>query len=428
MVTIEVPPRIRPLQRITSAWLNSIVEAIEKLSKTVTSGEEDIYVRELIAHLVRTESADILNGYIANLLVDYVGGERGWFRDLFSEYLQAGQIRSSGGQITYLSADTLQANSVEGKKGVFESSVTTSLVDARVGNFSDSLFVAGVPVTPGGGGGGALPYVPVVDKVVTSDEIGVVPFGSEYDVKTLTVKGYLHVKGTVQAFGSVDVQGETVMLGDVDVHTLPPYAPLPSDKNSSGIDPNSPPWAPPDGWTQIVEFTSPDDIDFFTYWEGNMTVENHMLKVPFDGVTEAYAERYESGVSTWQRTAVCFLPVNRLTTYEGHIMYFDTWYLKRNVAGLAASIYQKMADGNKIYLEDGYGGIREEFEFKGDWIVAVYDYQNRRAAIYDRNGKTLVSLSLTSWPPGTDLQLIDFYIFRKAYPGTLFYIDWIAIK
>jgi len=428
MSAVEIPPKIRPLQRITSTWLNSIIDALAKLKETLTSGTEEIYVRNLIAELVRSRTAVVDDGYFRNLLANYVGGDGGWFRDLFAEYLQAEYIKADEGQFTNLRSDTFLADNIGGRKGVFTNSVQTSFVDSRAGSFSDYLLVAGVPVSPGVAAAGPATYVAVSDQVVTSSEIGVVPTGVEHNVKTLTVKGALHVKGSLQAFGSVDIQGEAVMKGDISIHTLPPYAPLPSDINRSGIDPNSPPWAPPGGWSQVVEFTSSADLDFFTYISGDVVVEDHALRVKFKPGYWSYAERCEEDMPSWQRVASCFLPVNRLSYDDWAVAYFDAFYEEEAPVSIDGIVLQKKSDGNVIKLVD-YNTVEEvPFEYNGDWVVVVLDFPSKTLSAYNRLGQKLASIQLTTYTGSIKRRCIDLYVGSRTSEATVFYVDWIAVK
>lgn len=447
MATVEIPPRIRPLQRITSTWLNSIIDALEKLRDTLTAGTADIYVRSLVAALVRSGVVEADDAYVKRLLADlvragsllsddayaenllagYIAGDRGWFRDLFAEYLQAERIKADNGQFASLATDTLQADSVGGRRGVFTDSVQTSFVDSKAGSFSDYLLVAGIPVTPGVAGAGPATYVAASDQVVSSVEIGVIPTGAEHNVRNLTVRGSLHVKGSLQAFGSVDVQGDFVMKGDVSVHTLPPYAPLPSDRNASGVDPHSPPWAPPEGWGQVVEFTSSTDLDFFNYRAGELSVEAHTLKLHYTSPTLTYAELYEENVPFWRRTAACVLPFNRLAEDDYMITYFDAYCEKEGDIYVGGTVYQAGGDGGKLFLYDYATGEITPAEYNGDWIVAVLDFEARTLTVYDRRGQVLGVAQLQAGGGVWTSRWLGFFIRGSAFSCSQFYVDWVAV-
>ncbi|MEM1871329.1 MAG: hypothetical protein QW517_09450, partial [Thermofilaceae archaeon] len=285
-----------------------------------------------------------------------------------------------------------------------------------------------VPI--GGGVGGPASYVEALNLDVLKGSIGVIPTGMEHNAREVNVQGTLVAKGSIQAFGPVSVQGELLTANDISLHITPPYAPLPTDINASGLDPNSPPWAPPDGWTQVVEFTSPSDLDFYNYrggYEGGeVSVREHTVAL----VGDSYIQRYDRDVPPWERVAVCVKGFNRfvLRRYGYEMAYVWYYYDHTEPISVWVGLYQVPERVDQLRLVDEYSGEEVVFNYDGDWIVFVLDYPQRKAIVYDRKKTVLASLSLSTYSTSRVSRDLGSWIWLPLYPETSLYVDWVAVK
>jgi len=407
--------RPRSQTRITSAWGNALVDALNLLFTRTVEGDFQT-LRAVEGHFT-----DAL--YVAGKPV-IKDGDPITVADLgYDAQLKITQAIEGASATTYLSDihGKLVQLSMDSYGNV---GVAVAKPLDELGYIPVTIARSLVPIGGGGVVGGPASYVEAADLDVLKGSIGVIPMGMEHNAREVNVQGTLVAKGSIQAFGPVSVKGELLAANDISLHTTPPYAPLPSDINASGIDPNSPPWAPPDGWGQVVEFTSPSDLYFFNYIEGGVSVQGHTLAL----AGESYIENYAENVPAWERVAVCVKGFNRLVMKRWEMAYAWYYYEHTEPVSLQVGLYQVPGRVDQLRLIDENSGEEVVFNYDGDWIIFVLDYPQRKAIVYDRKKTVLASLTLSTYQYYIPRRCLAFWIYDPFYPETSLFVDWVAVK
>ena len=96
--------------------------------------------------------------------------------------------------------------------------------------------------------------------------------------------------------------------------------------------------------------------------------------------------------------------------------------------GILLTIYPNLSDLTKLKLEDSYAEKTYTFVNPEDWIVLVFDYDERKVIVYDKYYNKLLETTLEiGYDPGTSYW-IEFYVYNdESYIVNDMEIDWIAV-
>jgi len=201
---------------------------------------------------------------------------------------------------------------------------------------------------------------------------------------------------------------------------------------TSGLDPNDPTWCPSGGWSEVIEFTSEDDLNWFDSVSGAV-VEGGMCKLePPIGSNNTYYIARERSDGWYTRIAICFRYVENVANASAQLEAVTSSSF-HNHTGLGARLehhtqpaYTKAVD-IVADTETDIGDRREK------WLVFVVDYGGEWLKVYEET--TLIhqeTLSTQTDPAGSPLPA-DRYNVRcqgvdDGNNNIWTYVDWIAIK
>lgn len=198
----------------------------------------------------------------------------------------------------------------------------------------------------------------------------------------------------------------------------------------SGLDPNDPTWAPPDGWTEIYNFDA--WLDSYTAFNNYHLGGNGNGLIVFGSDKNDYSSAVTDRYGKFYRKialAIKFIRVN-FTTTDTYIseLYSD----KANTNGVWFNLYT-VANERKIKLVDNNNPDQPMIiPIPDDWFVFVVEVLDSGGVvkIYDKN-KTLIG----QYNIAPDIWIYDYFYFkidsRNQYQTSdvwSFVIDWIALK
>jgi len=199
--------------------------------------------------------------------------------------------------------------------------------------------------------------------------------------------------------------------------------------NPSGLDPNDPLWMPSGGWSEVVDFSSPDDLNSFEHY--NAVVEDGLCKLapPIGSNSGSYIKR-QTDTKCYTRIAICFKYIENVANTSTQFTIINT-YSFCNHSGCGVKLehhlqppYTKVVDTATGY-ENNIGDRREK------WLVLVFSLCNCK--VYE--GTTLIheqGVTTQTDPPNAPLPP-DRYMLRcngtdSADYNIWTYIDWIAFR
>jgi len=210
--------------------------------------------------------------------------------------------------------------------------------------------------------------------------------------------------------------------------------------NASGIDPHASPWAPPEGWDRVWEFTTDYDITDFTRghpenvayartefdrvifepppgkW-GFMTrfeQNRHVRRVAFCLRAKIYLAGEQERIASAQSIVENYVCECHFETAAPSV---DSWTPPEDTA---PEDWWKLRD----YVSDAVSITR----VVEDWVVFVVDFISKEAWIYDRNGDVRNYRSLASEPSAPSqytLTVIEFNLPDTTVTDVE--VDWIAV-
>jgi len=272
-----------------------------------------------------------------------------------------------------------------------------------------------------------MSYVPIKDAKVTIRNESLVKIAEGYTNENGTVKFNL-LKGRYNI--SVEKEGYQKHEQWIDLLSnltkevvLEKIAPPTTEP--SGIDPNDPTWCPPEGWTKIWKFLTEDELEDFTQGDYYYAyVENGLLK--FDSVTSgyAYAER-EIYFIYAKRVAICF----RINIKISNVIYgFLLVRSENGTIGRTASLYTVSGDTSKIELYASISQDRVVFNNPNDFIVLVYDYDERKTKVYDKNKNLLAEVTMGDGAVDVKKYWIQLLEYTESDCEYDLEVDWVAIQ
>jgi len=207
----------------------------------------------------------------------------------------------------------------------------------------------------------------------------------------------------------------------VDSQTTPdmPFEAVIPGVNASGLDPNDPEWAPPDGWTKVWEFRTSSELDDFANAEkAYADVESDKLVFnPPENETGLVVREVNT---PYRKVAVCL----KVKILQPPPADFDI-------------VHVEVTDGSEHYLSQLFvmendttrlklhGSTEAVFNNPEDWIVFVFDKANNVLRVYDKNKNVLAEVE----PYRQSMSGMYAMIFlREECPIVDVEIDWVAVK
>jgi len=207
----------------------------------------------------------------------------------------------------------------------------------------------------------------------------------------------------------------------------------------SGFSPYDPRWMPADGWTKVWHFETVDELmDFANVALGGpYVVGNSIVTSPLLSLDTVFAWRYEEGVYA-KRAAICFcIPMLRPNGWVP-VVFIDS---DDNVRGWTATSIRADAGPYALALYDRTYGPSTVFDYYGEWLVLVFDYEEARARVYQAAKGVVAELELTRMEPygayydiyfierlsGSYMEYggLDYWHF---YHGAKVRVDWVAVQ
>jgi len=191
--------------------------------------------------------------------------------------------------------------------------------------------------------------------------------------------------------------------------------------NASGIDPYDPTWMPNDGWDFVGEMRLFAPLNYrnwsVTYGE----------VLAFSTPNGSW---FHGGISyddvTLSRVAVAFRVSLSKVKWMDWVAYVHqgeppNWLLPQVVTARNRT--------DALMLRDAISTNTVTVPYNGDWVVAVFDLDNRKLTLYDKNKNVLGSLDMT--PGSYDEKYFDLGFGEdNNYYGNTYkvYVDWIALR
>lgn len=203
----------------------------------------------------------------------------------------------------------------------------------------------------------------------------------------------------------------------------------------SGFDPDDPTWAPAEGWTKVWNFLNMDDVKDYAFNDPN----NYRYAATLNGIVKFDTPSGDYGLLSHYKDAVTFSRVAitfKITNIDTENYDADALgaYIDDGSVAIGARIIIKPLISDKIYLSDYGSGAEVEIPYNGEWLLFLYDFNERKARIYDKNKQLLAEVMLTN--AGTVSVESDAYAYdyNEFYFGTERWgtfrtqIDWIAVQ
>jgi hypothetical protein len=204
-----------------------------------------------------------------------------------------------------------------------------------------------------------------------------------------------------------------------------------SPYNQSGLAPEDPLWAPPDGWTAVFDFAGSGEIkQLFTSPNGYEFVEDGLLgwNVPLYNALDA--ER-EIRAQAWTKIAICMKMkltiIGKVTTY---LLDFTSTIPTSGYVRVGINVDQGMLP---LKVRDfSYTPILEyDFTPPDDWFVIVVDNTPNRPPyfrVYDRNKNLVFEVGLRRAFTTDYWERLVINVWNTPDFITDYKVDWIAFK
>ena len=170
------------------------------------------------------------------------------------------------------------------------------------------------------------------------------------------------------------------------------------------IDPHFPYHCPYEDYDNLWEFTSQSELeDFADGGYENTIVEGDCMIVGEPEEEEGSVLRIDE--NPYKRVVIAFkLELQNLVAeyYPICVYYYD------GTVGMACEIALYPSEPSVIHLIDYMSGNEQTFEYDGDWLVLLADFENKNAFIYDKYGAEKASISLTTATSAIEKNIIYF--------------------
>jgi hypothetical protein len=202
-----------------------------------------------------------------------------------------------------------------------------------------------------------------------------------------------------------------------------------SPYNQSGLAPEDPLWAPPDGWTVVFDFASIDEVkQLFTSPTGYETVEDGLLEWNVPLYNSLVAER-ESLAQSWTKMAIC---MKMKLTMAGLV----TTFLLDITSAVPTSGWIRVditIEQSKLPLKvrDLITSPILEYDFTppDDWFVIVVDNMPNQPPyfrVYDKNKNLVFEIRLRRSPSTNYWERLMINVWNTPELITDYKVDWIA--
>jgi hypothetical protein len=200
-------------------------------------------------------------------------------------------------------------------------------------------------------------------------------------------------------------------------------------RNASGLDPDDPAWAPPDGWTKVWEFKSPSELDdAFTTISYVSVANDQLLFNPPSGKT-AYVDQDISGIY-YKKVAIC-LKMQEYNVSGLNVILLEVVSDKANVGGIYADVFVTK-DSPQLLLLDDVSNNQIVVPIPQDWFVIVAEYTEPSGGylrVYDSNKRLIAELPLGNDLWNSTVVYLAMWNGKNTTNGTyIFSVDWIAVK
>jgi len=198
------------------------------------------------------------------------------------------------------------------------------------------------------------------------------------------------------------------------------------ETNASGLDPQNPTWAPPDGWTYVYEFHTSDDISKAFTSNTGVSVSNDALSIPpGTSATRSLSQ------TPWVKMAFsAYINVSSGNNIGDFITIQNIW-------GLNLGINDRIIVDN-TNRRIGVNSTSKYVASPDDWVVFVITRNTGGGAtlnIYDKNGNLIFTSTMENYLtnlPNKEYMYIRNYTITSG-PSVVpalqnFRIDWIAFK
>jgi hypothetical protein len=204
-----------------------------------------------------------------------------------------------------------------------------------------------------------------------------------------------------------------------------------SPYNQSGLAPEDPLWAPPDGWTVVLDFASIDEVkQLFTSPTGYEVVEDGLLTWNLPFYYSLVAVR-ESLAQSWTRMAICMkmkLTITGLVTtwmFDFTSSVPASGFVRAGIGIVDSTLPLKFRDFT-------YSPILEyDFTPPDDWFVMVMDNTPNQPPyfrVYDRNKNLVFEVGLRRAPTSSYWERLIINVWNTPDFITDYKVDWIAFK
>jgi len=170
------------------------------------------------------------------------------------------------------------------------------------------------------------------------------------------------------------------------------------------IDPHFNFTCPYEDYDNLWEFTSQSELeDFADGGYENTIVEGDCMIVGEPEEEEGSVLRIDE--NPYKRVVIAFkLELQNLVAeyYPICVYYYD------GTVGMACEIALYPSEPSVIHLIDYMSGNEQTFEYDGDWLVLLADFENKNAFIYDKYGAEKASISLTTATSAIEKNIIYF--------------------
>jgi len=195
----------------------------------------------------------------------------------------------------------------------------------------------------------------------------------------------------------------------------------------SGADPKNPVWTPSEGWTYIFSMEKIENVYAFAFMDkGAIGADTHQIGAKLVEEKEGYVRLpltageyggFARDISSVYATRVAIaFRINDVSAYISVILV----YVEDGSAGVYVGV---VTDGNTIKVLDIVTNATVSIPYTTDWLVFVFDYENRKAYLYSPDGGLLTELSLGTKSVTETRYLVAIY---GGYASVD--VDWVAIK
>ena len=212
----------------------------------------------------------------------------------------------------------------------------------------------------------------------------------------------------------------------------------------SGNDPNDPRWMPEGGWDEVIDFTSPEDLDKFSITRDTCVIlENDIIKfnietapwvlgwrpICYERRNYVYCRMVKGGSNKkLDSMAIAFKIVPKTSISWGLFLYMD---VDRDGKEMKLHIEFDNTFDDNCCLHDIIGDKKVRFNCLNKWTLVLFDYSTRKVEAYTEDMTEPVTLTLTTRYSEETSYTISINDARHGSSYELLadiFVDWIAIK